>query len=162
MLLRLLIILAFGSAAASGAELKKFESPAGFYSIEYPSEWKLARDGDIVNIFPPDERGAVTISAFHSESGDMQAFLHMTREPFASSEGVVRFSPYRKAPLSGIAGEFREEQDGVWRYWVVRGIHLKHVFVLVTANDVEADSPRRRSQYLSILDSLVLNDPKKG
>lgn len=153
--------LLVGSSAAA-AELKTFESPAGFYSISYPATWKLQRDGNIVNIMPPDERGAVTISAFHSDAGDMRAFLHITREPFARLEAVVKFAPFEKAPALGIAGEFREKEDKAWRYWIVRGVHLRHVFVLITANDIEADFPKRRAEYLSILDSLILREPKKA
>jgi len=140
--------------------MKKLESPARFYSIQYPASWKVSREGNIVNVFPPDENGAVTISAFHSDSGDMDVFLRITREPFSRSEAVVPFSRFENAPLTGIAGEFREKQDGVWRYWLVRGVHLKHVYVLITANDLEKDFPKRRAEYLNILDSLVLNDPK--
>jgi len=120
--------------------MQKFESPAGFYSIQYPDRWKISSEENIVNIISSDEQGAVTISAFHSESGDidMQAFLQMTRdEIFANSEPVVQFSLFQKTPLAGFVGEVRKKEDMVWRYWVVRGVHQKHVFVLITANDLE-------------------------
>jgi hypothetical protein len=77
-------ICMLGLSSVFGAEMKTFESPAGFYSIRYRSDWKVYRDENLVNIVPPDERGAVTISASHSDSGDMKPFFEVTREPFAN------------------------------------------------------------------------------
>ncbi|MEC3875544.1 hypothetical protein [Chryseobacterium salviniae] len=35
------------------------------YSIVYPQGWKVTNDSDIVNIFPPSQIGAITISEYH-------------------------------------------------------------------------------------------------
>ena len=90
----------------------------------------------------------------------MTSFLGATRKVVDQFETVVGLHPYERLPIRGVAGEFRDEDDGVWRYLLVRGVHLEHVFVMITANDVETKFPKMRSQYLQILDSLVLKDPK--
>lgn len=35
------------------------------YSIVYPQGWKVTNDSEIVNIFPPSQIGAITISEYH-------------------------------------------------------------------------------------------------
>lgn len=35
------------------------------YSIIHPQDWKVTNDSDIVNIFPPSQIGAITISEYH-------------------------------------------------------------------------------------------------
>lgn len=35
------------------------------YSISHPTDWKVTNDSDIVNIFPPSQIGAITISEYH-------------------------------------------------------------------------------------------------
>lgn len=35
------------------------------YSIIYPQGWKVTNDSEIVNIFPPSQIGAITISEYH-------------------------------------------------------------------------------------------------
>ncbi|SMP36198.1 hypothetical protein [Chryseobacterium profundimaris] len=35
------------------------------YSIIYPQGWKVTNDSDIVNVFPPSQIGAITISEYH-------------------------------------------------------------------------------------------------
>lgn len=42
---------------------KIYESPN--YSINLPDSWKAMNEGDIVNIFPTNEIGAITISEYH-------------------------------------------------------------------------------------------------
>lgn len=36
------------------------------YSIVYPQGWKVTNDSEIVNIFPPSQIGAITISEYHN------------------------------------------------------------------------------------------------
>jgi hypothetical protein len=139
--------------------MKTFKSPDGFYTIQYPADWKVRREGGAISLLPRDERGVVTISAVYSETGEVKMCFDAMRETFAKMEAVVEFRPYEKLPVSGISGEFRQKANKTWRYWVARGLHLKHVCVLITADDVEADFPKRRPQYLDILDSIVLHEP---
>jgi hypothetical protein len=162
MKLPFIIFCLFGINSVFAAETKKFESPAGFYTISYPSDWKVSTEENIVNIVPTDGRGAVTISAFYSKNGDMNPFLEMMQQLFAKSEPVAKFHSYEKTPLSGIEGEFREKDGETLHRWIVRGVHNKQVFVLITANEPDATFSRRKTEYLSILDSLALKEPKEG
>lgn len=43
---------------------KIYDSPN--YSITFPEGWKLTNDSDIINIFPGNEIGAITISEYHN------------------------------------------------------------------------------------------------
>ncbi|MFN4365277.1 hypothetical protein [Chryseobacterium hispalense] len=35
------------------------------YSIIHPQDWKVTNDSEIINIFPPNQIGAITISEYH-------------------------------------------------------------------------------------------------
>lgn len=35
------------------------------YSISHPADWKVTNNDDIINIFPPNQIGAITISEYH-------------------------------------------------------------------------------------------------
>ncbi|MET3538079.1 hypothetical protein [Chryseobacterium limigenitum] len=54
------LLLGFFSFAQ---KLKVYENPN--YSINLPDGWKAMNEGDIVNIFPTNEIGAITISEYH-------------------------------------------------------------------------------------------------
>lgn len=45
---------------------KVYENPN--YSINLPDGWKAMNEGDIVNIFPTNEIGAITISEYHDQN----------------------------------------------------------------------------------------------
>ena len=56
--------VAVGTFAAAGEpSWVTYRSPSGFYSIDHPSDWRVEKDENIVNIIPADDSGAVTISA---------------------------------------------------------------------------------------------------
>ncbi|WP_238555601.1 hypothetical protein [Chryseobacterium sp. P1-3] len=60
------IILAFALVSGSLFFAQKtgvYDSPN--YSINVPEGWKSTNDSDIVNIFPTNEIGAITISEYH-------------------------------------------------------------------------------------------------
>jgi hypothetical protein len=45
-----------------------YTSIAGFYSLKYPSSWKITNENNIVNVFPDGESGSVTISSYYGEA----------------------------------------------------------------------------------------------
>lgn len=62
-LLFLLFLMTALSVTAQSVPVTQYESPN--YSIAYPKDWKATDDSGIINIFPPNQIGAVTISEYH-------------------------------------------------------------------------------------------------
>jgi len=56
-------LFAAGLISAQTVPTKTYDNE--HYSISYPEGWKLTNDSDIINIFPGNEIGAVTISEYH-------------------------------------------------------------------------------------------------
>jgi hypothetical protein len=83
-------------AAAAEPEWVTYQSPSGFYSVDHPSDWRVKREENIVNIFPDDDSGAVTISAYlgKAAAGDPEQLI--AKAPFN------RFQP--TSPLLRVTG----------------------------------------------------------
>lgn len=66
----LFVIVLSHLSFAQKTATKVYDSPN--YSITLPEIWKVMNDGDIVNIFPDNQVGAITISEYHD--------LHLPKE----------------------------------------------------------------------------------
>lgn len=62
---KLITVLFLGGslAFAQTVPTKTYDSPN--YSISLPEGWKVTNDSEIINIFPDNEIGAITISEYH-------------------------------------------------------------------------------------------------
>lgn len=61
---KLILIVSFLIGSFSFAQKQQvYDNPN--YSINLPDGWKATNDSDIVNIFPTNEIGAITISEYH-------------------------------------------------------------------------------------------------
>lgn len=74
---RILLISAFLSASLFFAQKAKiYETPG--YSINVPEGWRSTDDSGIVNVFPANEIGAITISEYHDldlPKAEMKKFI---------------------------------------------------------------------------------------
>jgi hypothetical protein len=142
-----------------GQELATFTSPAGFYTVKYPSEWKTSREDNTVNIAPKDESGAVTISAYHGDVATREHAQQLIERVFKGYESVSRLQSTAHNDWTGISAEFHRSDSAGRRSWLVLAACRDKVLVLVTANDTEQAMQDRRITYQAILDSLVITDP---
>ena len=55
----------FRRSAPTDSPWVTYRSPAGFFSLQHPAAWSVTVKDNIVNICPPDQTGAITVSAFH-------------------------------------------------------------------------------------------------
>jgi len=161
MILKVMMIslLAFASVAFA-SEWTSHTSFAGFYKIHHPKTWKITSQGNITNIVAPDGEGAITISAYHEKQGDFSYLMKLTYKAFAKAEVISPFKLYNYKTSEGVGGEFRQMEVDGSRRWLVRGVHSKHVFVLITANDQDKQFRNRKDTFIKILDSLELKDPQ--
>ena len=152
--------LLFLATSAFASNWATYKSPAGFYQVQYPPNWVIQTEGNITNIVTPDGEGAITISAYHSASGDFKDLLEIARRRFDKAEAISPFAPLKKGKGKGIKGEFRTKEIDGDRRWFARAVHSKRVFVFITANDSDGNFQQQRDIYSKVLDSLVVHDPK--
>jgi hypothetical protein len=79
-----LAVAAAAMAAAGGPKWVTYRSPSGFYSVDHPGDWRVARDENIVNITPGDDSGAVTISAYLGGKPTAAAAKQLIANAFAA------------------------------------------------------------------------------
>ena len=143
----------------SGEELATFVGPAGFYTVHYPADWHVAHDDSVVNISPPDDTGAVTISVYHGETATVELAKHLIQRVSKDWTVVSELAPMLHNNWNGITGEFNHMDDVGRRVWIVTAACRNGVLVLITANDLAEAMKSRRNAYQGILDSLVIKEP---
>ncbi len=139
-----------------------YTSPAGFYTVQHPANWRVSREENIVNIYPPDESGSVTISAFRGDGVSPLVLRGLIERTFKDYQVVSSLRPISQNNWDGLQAELSQSVDTGLRAWLVIGTTYGKVLVLITANDTEDAMQSRRQTYQSILDSLVLADPEAG
>lgn len=142
----------------SGEELAAFTGPAGLYTVHYPADWHVAHDDSVANISPPDETGAVTISAYYGETATVELAKHLIQRASKDWTVVSELAPRLHNNWNGIIGEFNHTDDVGPRVWIVVGACRNGVLVLITANDLAGAMKSRRNTYQAILDSLVIKE----
>ncbi len=142
--------------------MKAFTSPSGFYAVEHPNDWNDSREENIVNICPPDESGAVTLSAYHGSGATLEVGLQVFTNTFKDYTVLSSWQPAVADTWTGFTAEFAQSDATSRRIWLATCAHRKAILVLVTANDIEVAMQFRRPIYQAILDSLVIPQSEAG
>ena len=144
------------ASPSSDETWQTFTSPAGFYTVKYPTSWHVMTQDNIVNIMPEGESGAITVSAFHGEPPVDKFPTKWLRDSFENETPTSELKPFSRNGWSGVTQTFREPKDG--RAWIAIVAQKGKVFVLITANDERDQMIKRHSTYERILESLVLSE----
>lgn len=136
-----------------------YESPSGFYTVEHPGIWRIKREENILNIYPPDGDGAVTISAFYEIPPT--ALKGLIERTFKNYQIVSPLNAISRNNWEGFHCELTQTTDTGFRSWLVIGAYYKKVSVFISANDTQESMPLQRAIYEYILDSITLADPEE-
>ena len=154
--------LAVGTFAAAGEpKWVTYRSPSEFYSIDHPSNWRVEREENIVNIIPDDESGAVTISAYIGKAapGDAEQIISAT---FATQQPTSPLLTVTGSGWKGVRRTFLDKSLTPHREWVVIVATNADGMVIVTTNGVSPGIAKRAPVFARILQSLQLSTPKRG
>ena len=102
---------AFGICQAANDGMTTYTSPAGFYTVQHPSDWRVSREENIVNIYPPDESGSVTISAFRGDGVSPLVLRGLIERTFKNYETVSSLRPISRNNWDGLQAEFSQLVD---------------------------------------------------
>ncbi|REC46465.1 hypothetical protein [Chryseobacterium pennipullorum] len=129
---KILLISAFLSTGIFFAQkATMYDSPN--YSISIPDGWKSTNDSDIVNIFPTNEIGAITISEYHGldlPKGEMKKFV-LALYQSADPENKVKESKSKKGYTEYFYEYFDEKEK---LFWITRAYQKDKDLYLVSIN----------------------------
>jgi hypothetical protein len=164
MTLRLLsgiVAATLGTFAAAGqAAWVTYRSPSGFYSVDHPSDWKVVRDGNAVNISPDDDSGAVTISAYLGKTAPGLA-EELISGTFTTEQPTSQLLKVSGSGWKGVRRTFIDKSHAPSREWAAVVAMNAYGTVMVTSNEVSSKIAERGAVYTRILQSLQLSTPKR-
>ena len=161
--LALFATIAVGTSAASGEpKWVTYKSPTEFYSVEHPSDWRVKRDENIVNITPADDSGAVTISAYIGKRGKPH--------PITAEQLISKALPTQQptSPLLAVSGPgwkglrrtFLDTSLTPQRAWEIIVATNADGIVIITSNGPSTRMAESAPVYARIMQSLRLSAPK--
>jgi hypothetical protein len=146
-------------AAAAEPKWVTYRSPSGFYSVDHPSDWKVERDENIVNIIPVDESGAVTISAYIGKAAPSHP-ERLISEAFGAQQPISPLLTVTGSGWKGVRQTFLDKSQTPHRELVVIIARNASGMVIITWNEVSPSIPERAPIYGRIFDSLKLSTRK--
>ncbi len=157
------IAFAAGTFAAS-ADTKwvTYRSPTEFYSVEHPADWRVKREENIVNIFPADDSGAVTISAYIGKRGKPHPITaeKLIATAFPTQQPTSPLLTVTGPGWKGLRRTFLDKSHTTHRACEIIVATSADGMVIVTWNETLPVMAERVPVYTRILKSLKLSTPK--
>ncbi|MBL7878735.1 MAG: hypothetical protein JNN23_02560 [Chryseobacterium gambrini] len=128
----LIISLVTGSLLfAQSVPTKVYENDN--YSITIPEGWKVTNDSDIINIFPGNEIGAITISEYHDLNLPKKETKKFILALYKSSDDEKKIKS--KSGKKGYTEYFYEYDDDHEKlHWITKVFQKDKDLFLVTIN----------------------------
>jgi hypothetical protein len=153
--------VALGTFAAAGEpQWVTYRSPSEFYSVDHPSDWRVERDENIVNIVPDDESGAVTISAYIGQSAPGYA-EQLISKAFATMQPTSPLLKVTGSGWKGVRRTFLDKSTIPNHELVVIVATNADGMVIITWNELSPGNAAMAPVYMRILQSLRLSTPKR-
>lgn len=103
------------------------------YSITLPQGWKITNDSDIINIFPSNEIGAITISEYHNltlPKNETKKFV-LSLYQSADDESKVKSKSGKKGYTEYFYEYFDEKEK---LYWITKVFQKDKDLFLISIN----------------------------
>jgi hypothetical protein len=129
-LLNLLVIIGLTTFQACGQKSKATTYKGDKFSLEYPAKWQTSNENEILNFFPVENDGALTLS-YHS---GIDFPLEKTKE-FIFEMNEIKDKPSKvKMTKKGVITEFYYEYIDKDVKWVIKAFRKNTDFYLLTTN----------------------------
>lgn len=141
---------------AQNEKLKTYQGNK--YSIQYPEKWQMTNEKGIINFFPEENYGAVTISV-HSGIN----FSLAKTKSFVIEMNDSKESPNNvKMTKQGSVTVFDYEYEAKGIKWVTRVFRKNNDLFLLTINCDDIYWDANKDAFLKVLHSFKLNTSVKG
>jgi hypothetical protein len=158
-----LAAVAVGTFAASDEpKWATYRSPTQFYSVDHPSDWRVERDKNIVNIISDDDSGAVTISAYIGKLDAPPPVVaeRLISKAFPTQQPTSPLLTVTGSGWTGIRRTFLDKSKTPHREWEIIVATNADGMVIITSNEASPRMAERSPVYTRILQSLRLSTPK--
>ncbi|ASW74103.1 hypothetical protein IQ37_12970 [Chryseobacterium piperi] len=127
-----IIVLTFLLGYFSFAQkTKTYENSS--YSINVPEGWKATNDNEIVNIFPVNEIGAITISEYHDLAIPKEEIKKFVLALYKSNDDESKVKTNKgKKGYTEYYYEYFDEQEKL--FWITRVFQKDKELFLITIN----------------------------
>jgi hypothetical protein len=136
-----------------------YTSPSGFYSVEFPAGWRISRQENILNLYPPWGTGAVTVSAFKREGDEPVPLTDLLRKAFMAARPLSELVAVQTNGWNSYQQEYLTQEAEGELEWIAIAAEKDQVFALITSFDLTQVMPVRRPAYLRVLYSLEILPP---
>jgi hypothetical protein len=155
--------VAVGTFAASGEpKWVTYRSPTQFYSVDHPGDWRVKREENIVNIFPADDSGAVTISAYIGKRGKPRPVTaeQLISTAFPTQQPTSPLLTVTGSGWKGLRRTFVDKSKTPHRDCEIIVATSADGMVIITLNETLPRIAEREPVYTRIMRSLRLSTPK--
>ena len=160
--LTLLAALAVGTFAALGEpNWSTYRSPSGFYSVDHPSDWRVEREENIVNIIADDGSGAVTISAYIGKPPASLKAERLISGAFPTQQPTSPLLTVTGSRWKGIRRTFLDKSATPHHAWEIIVATNADGMVIITSNGASPMMAQRARVYTRIMKSLRLSTPQR-
>ena len=128
------------------------------FTIQYPDNWQISNEKGIVNFFPQDNYGAVTISVHSGINFSLAKTKSFIIEMNGSKENPNRVKMTKQASVTVFDYEY--EAKGI--KWVTRVFRKNNDLFLVTINCDDIYWDANKDAFLKVLHSFKLNAAGNG
>lgn len=120
------------------------------FTIEYPSLWQTTNENGILNFFPKENYGAVTVSS-HS---NIDFPLDKTKE-FILEMNEINDNPENvRMTMKGDVAEFYYEHSNKNLKWITKAIRKKNNFYLLTINCELDKWDKNKESFIAVMNSF--------
>ena len=136
-----------------------FNSPNGLYQLEYPSNYQMTYEGDILSISPPNNTSCLTVSSyqFNDRISDVEfatLFQKLTIKYEALQEPVFLTDNVIIQRLRNV----RPNNDGdlITTFWTICLYRKSKNLLVISVNVPGGEEQKVFEDYQQMLDSIVM------
>ena len=153
LILNFLLFIGLTAQQACGQQNKTTIYKGDKFTLEYPAQWQTTNENGILNFFPKENYGALTLS-YHS---DIDFPLEKTKE-FILDLNEIKDKPENvKMTKRGDITEFSYEHIDKDLKWVTKAFRKKTDFYLLTINCEINKWDTNKDTFLKAINSFKLN-----
>jgi hypothetical protein len=144
----------FGLVSGCSTPDSVYEYPGGTFSVAYPSTWRATFDeaAHMANLIPPDETGAVTISAHHGMPPSEVDRIGSSAKPFGSA--VTPKVLFPQFGPNSFMQEFEKETDDGRTTFIAMFVFHPEGTLIVSGNAPSQHFGEKRQIFKRILTSI--------
>jgi hypothetical protein len=137
-------------------EFQPYQSPQGWYTLQYPEYWEMEVIEGIPTFFDPQGSGAVVISAFENKTGDYNSEVEMRR--FLSHHGI-EYNIKNIFIFENTQGSIVQTCEFISkeRFWFVYMMSYQDKLLILSYNSDEAPGKDLSTIISGIVSSIYFN-----